>query len=408
MRTHLTLLATGVVGLAACGPDAGTEGPSAQDRMLTADFAEVYRAGGRDAPDWAQFSRSGPVGFDGAGNLHILDPFASRVVVVDPDGRLVRTIGRSGEGPGEFRFPYLLAVWRDGALAVSDIGGGAIHLFGPGGDFVHTARMGTHPEVAVIRPDPSGDALYAQGSSGPSELDDFSIGRIDLTADEVASAPVLRAWRVSREDPPEEPSAEDFLDSSGRVSAARMLMAGGALDGVFFEPTLRWDILADGTIAYADSAAYAIRVVVPGGPEVDVLLRPIPPQAVSDRFRSAAIEGEIDRYTRILEDQGGMPDDFREAIEERGFYPEVSVIREMQSTWQGGLWVRRIGGEPWEWDDHGPIDVFGQDRGYVGTFAAGTATMPEAFGPDGLVAVWEVDELEVPTIVVKRLPAEVR
>ena len=106
---------------------------------------------------------------------------------------------------------------------------------------------------------------------------------------------MLRAWRVSREDPPEEPSAEDFLDSSGRVSAARMLMAGGALDGVFFEPTLRWDVLADGTIAYADSSAYAIRVVVPGGPEVDVLLRPIPSQAVSDRLRSAAIEGEIDR-----------------------------------------------------------------------------------------------------------------
>ena len=103
-----------------------------------------------------------------------------------------------------------------------------------------------------------------------------------------------------------------------------------------------------------------------------------------------------------------MPDDFRDAIEERGFYPEVSVIREMRSTWQGGLWVRRIGEEPWEWDDHGPIDVFGQDRGYVGTFAAGTATMPEAFGPDGLVAFWEVDELEVPTIVVKRLPAEMR
>ena len=31
-----------------------------------------------------------------------------------------------------------------------------------------------------------------------------------------------------------------------------------------------------------------------------------------------------------------------------------------------------------------------------------------AFGPDGLVLYWETDELDVPTIVVKRLPAEVR
>ena len=34
--------------------------------------------------------------------------------------------------------------------------------------------------------------------------------------------------------------------------------------------------------------------------------------------------------------------------------------------------------------------------------------MPDAFGPDGLVAFVELDELDVPTIVVKTLPAEVR
>ncbi len=44
----------------------------------------------------------------------------------------------------------------------------------------------------------------------------------------------------------------------------------------------------------------------------------------------------------------------------------------------------------------------------MGTFAAGAPGMPAAFGPDGLVAFWELDELDVPTIVVKRLPEEVR
>ena len=34
--------------------------------------------------------------------------------------------------------------------------------------------------------------------------------------------------------------------------------------------------------------------------------------------------------------------------------------------------------------------------------------MPLAFGPGGLVAFLELDELDVATIVVKRLPAEVR
>ena len=403
-QAHLTLLAASAFVLAACGSDSGTAGPSAEDRPLGADFTEVYRLGGSDAPDWAQFSRSGPVSFDGSGNLYILDPFAPHVVVVDPRGELVGTIGGAGQGPGEFRFPYHLAVWRDGRLAVSDIARGTIQVFGPGGEFDRSVGTGTLPEL--IKPDPNADALYAQGSGPGEEIDDFSIGRIDLTAEDAVSELVLRAWRAPREDPPEEVSADDFLDSSGNVSAARMLMVGGALDGVFFEPSLRWDILPDGRVAYVDSSAYTIKVVVPGGPEVEVLLRPIPPEAVTGPLRSAAIEREIDRYTEILEDQGGMPDEFREKIEERGFYPEVAVIRELKSTWQGGLWIRRPGEQPW--DDQGPIDVFGADRQYLGTFAAGTTTMPDAFGPDGLVAWWEIDELDVPTIVVKRLTEELR
>ncbi len=34
--------------------------------------------------------------------------------------------------------------------------------------------------------------------------------------------------------------------------------------------------------------------------------------------------------------------------------------------------------------------------------------MPVGFGPDGLVAFVEIDEFDVPTVVVKRLPDDVR
>ena len=396
---------------------------SAQDRPLTVDFPEVYQAGGLNAPDWAQFTGRGSVSFDGSGNLYVLDSGASQVVVIGPQGRLVRTIGRAGEGPGEFGLPFRLVAWRDGRFAVQDLRHDAIQVFGPGGEFDHSVKMGTHPALTTIRPDPIGDALYAQGSSGggsrirsalselmgreaeprTDELDDFGIGRIDLNAEVVVSDLVLQAWRAPREDPPDEVSASDILDRSRMLST----MLRGATEGVFFEPTLRWDILPDGTIAYADSSAYAIKLVTPGGAAVQVLQRPIPPETVTDRLRSAAIEREIDRLTRIfVEVQGDMPDDFREKIEERGFYPEVPVILELRATWQGGLWIQRPGEDPW--DTQGPIDVFGPDRQYVGTFAASTTTMPEAFGPDGLVAYWEIDELDVPSIVVKRLPEGVR
>ena len=56
-----------------------------------------------------------------------------------------------------------------------------------------------------------------------------------------------------------------------------------------------------------------------------------------------------------------------------------------------------------------PIDVISADGRYVGTFPAQSgAIMFAAFGPDGLAAYVEHDELDIPTVVVKRLPSEVR
>ncbi len=85
------------------------------------------------------------MGFDDAGNLYILDPGAFQVVVIDVQGQLVRTIGRVGEGPGEFGFPFELVVWRDGRFAVQDLRHDAIQVFGRDGEFDHAVSNGTHP-----------------------------------------------------------------------------------------------------------------------------------------------------------------------------------------------------------------------------------------------------------------------
>ena len=394
----------------------------AQDLPLTADFPEVYRAGGINAPEWAQFSGRGDASFDGSGNLHILDARAAQVIVIGPGGEHLRSVGRSGEGPGEFELPFQLVVWRDGRFAVADVLRESIQIFAPDGRFDRILRT-RDQNTLLIKPDPNALALYAQGSSQSGSrassafdellgrepqrdsIDDFGIGRIDLTAEEFVVQPLLQAWRAPRDDAPEK--APEQLTLNDVVDPARMnALFFGQVEGRFFEPQLRWDILPDGTIAYSDSSAYAVKFAGPGGQVVDVLRRPIEPGGVSRRLRSAAIDREIERRGSRFEDSGGLPDEVRKRIEDREFYPEIQIIRQLSATWEGGLWIRRPGEDPW--DTGGPIDVFGPDRRYVGTFAAGTVSIPWAFGPDGLVAYWEVDEMDVPTIVVKRLPERVR
>ena len=88
------------------------------------------------------------------------------------------------------------------------------------------------------------------------------------------------------------------------------------------------------------------------------------------------------------------------------FFPEVPVIAALRATPRGTLWIQRSM-EPGA-DEPGPIDVISRDGSYVGTLAPGQPNMPDAFGPDGLVAFIETDEFDVPIITVRRIPNAIR
>lgn len=427
------------------GSAVGGHGLQGQDVALAADFPEVYRVGGFDAPEWAEFSTPPGVNFDAAGRLYALDTSAGHVVVIDPAGSLVRIVGGPGEGPGEFNQPGSFVVWRNGRLAVADMGHNAYQVFGPDGEFERFVRMGSGDDLLGgvtnmrfgLRPDPDALAVVAQGA--PSRLgaltdlfseltgggatdegrvDERGLERLDLVGEEVVAEKILEGWRPpDAGDDAEAISLSDLADGSAIVS-----MALG--DEKWFEPSLLWDVLPDGGVIYSDSSTYRIRVADRTGRVMRTLTRPLAPRPVTRRIQSAVREHEL----RLLEEGGGggflgglaaaaaegesspMVEQMREAardkIEYGEFFEEIPVLSALRATAEGALWVQRRGEEPW--DTAGPIDVMRADGDYVGTFPVGATEMPDAFGPDGLVAFIELDELDIPSIVVRRLPAEVR
>ena len=194
---------------------------TAQDRTLAADFEEVYRAGGLSAPEWAQFVDPTRMGFDAAGNLYVLDDEASRVVVIDAGGALVRTVGREGEGPGEFQTATDIVVWHDGRFAVVDIGHLAYQLFGPDGEIERFVRMsaaagamGMAAARGKVRPDPAGGAVLAEGAGLAAALissfeeefegeqvnvvgEDGKLERLDLSGDVAVAGFIAQARRIA-------------------------------------------------------------------------------------------------------------------------------------------------------------------------------------------------------------------
>jgi DNA-binding beta-propeller fold protein YncE len=66
---------------------------------------------------------------DSKGQLYVCDTGAFRVQLYDAEGKYVRTFGRNGDSPGEFRMPKGVAVDREGRLFVADAANQNIQIF---------------------------------------------------------------------------------------------------------------------------------------------------------------------------------------------------------------------------------------------------------------------------------------
>jgi hypothetical protein len=75
--------------------------------QIKLDLGEELRIG-KEGDEQSQFFRVRDVGADARGNIYVLDTRNFRVQVFDPSGKYLRTIGRNGQGPGEFEMPSIL------------------------------------------------------------------------------------------------------------------------------------------------------------------------------------------------------------------------------------------------------------------------------------------------------------
>jgi len=206
---------------------------------------------------------------------------------------------------------------------------------------------------------------------------------------------------------------------------------------VGFLPVVQLGAFADGRIAVLDSSTYEIDIIgVLGGVEATIG-RDISPRVVTE----ALIEMETDRRIAEIEagnspllqgisafgfggggggnrggggrggglDQGAISQIIMEReleqLAQMEYAEEVPVVRVMVVDRAGRIWIERT---PERLQGPGPIDVLSIDTGYLGTFEAGSFTMPSAFGPNGLVAFIERDEYDVPTVMVGRLSVPLR
>ncbi|MDE2794596.1 MAG: 6-bladed beta-propeller [Gemmatimonadota bacterium] len=424
-----------------------------RDQRLDADFEEVFRIGALDGEDWEMLATVMHVAFDEKGNLYVVDGSGGmsfgggtrvlglgsdglRILVFDQSGNFLREFGTSGEGPGEFNMPAGFAVLRDGTTIVSDNGHRAYQLFDADGRFLRMVRgsegAGPGGVSSNLLPDPRGNAVFTgefgrsilvmnPGGGGAAPPTSRPITRLALDGDAVDTDTVVDAWLPRRE------PAELKLPAGIQIAVEGDARAANALSGLsqpsVYEPFLMAGVLPDGSLVHSDSSAYELKITPPDAADAArVIRRPIRPEPVTPRIEKAYLEArEAARregggasgafmMMRSVGTGGGNPSGgsdqtFTLEMPEPTFYPELSVLRDLSTTWDGSIWVRRRGDEP---ESDGPIDVVTGDGRYVGTFLKDATEMPDAFGPNGMAAFIEHDDFDVARVVVRRLPAAVR
>lgn len=395
----------------------------ATDIPLTATTEHLYRVGALVGEDWETFGSIRSVHFDASGNLHVFDAGAHRMVVVDTDGNHLRTVGTQGEGPGEIQNAHAAALLADGRTVIYDFSSpAAFEIFDGEGQFLEGVGSDINKGVPgeSMLPLPDGRLVSMGGPRmrvyGPGEApdedeqrDDDHLRDIHVFALDGSDQRVLyRAWNL----PPTE--SDESIEGSSE--------GGGGLSMSFnrmraFDPRLSIGVLSDGRVAVADSVAYKVKLIAMDGAVDGTITRPIAPEpvteAVKEATRNARLEGfgemtggdirlqTVAGEVNLGDMQGQLQAMLLRQVETMVFTEEIPVIADLAVDPEDRLWIARMG--PRGDATAGTTDVVAANGEYIGTLPADGLRIPAAFGPGGLMAYIESDEMDVQTVRVIRL-----
>jgi len=95
--------------------------------------------------------------FDDKNNIYVCDYRANNIKVLNPSGKFMKTIGRQGQGPGEFEMPFHIAISKD-RLVVWELGNRRISVLNPEGEFIKSIQIARNEGwPRKIRALPNGD-----------------------------------------------------------------------------------------------------------------------------------------------------------------------------------------------------------------------------------------------------------
>lgn len=337
-------------------PDAPPPQPDSIATPATSDTVlarQIARIGAVDGTPEETFGLISSIATDRSGHLYVSDAIAEDVRVFSPRGEYGSRIGRRGEGPGEFRRPYGLAIGPAGELYVADET--RVQRF------TAARGAGTHQYessfpgpvygfgLTTSRVDASGRYHVQRLSGRIPEQRYFYIG-YDRSGAPVDTLPLPRSLQMP---------VETAILRTGR-SGGRMIPG---LSLAPFTPVASWALTLEGTLLVSSGTTYEIAEIDGSGDTLRVIRKKTEPRTVprgeyqdsvrAVRARVAAAQAPLDRLEGVAEEirSGRL----------RRTLPEVLSVH---VATDGRIWVQR-----WmpEGKEGSAYDVFTREGTYLST-----------------------------------------
>ncbi len=207
--------------------------PSEPPTIRTLELVERWRLDGddEDAPLFGLINDvASPAQND---DLYMLDRQMCQVQVFSPDGELLRTLGREGEGPGEFQNPSSLILCDDGTVAVRVGWPAKLVMLKPDGTPAGEWSPGNNLALGQIQEVPDGWLAYTQANdftnyNGKSFISKMSIARFDHDGNSLKE--YRTGERTNITDPQRHDEGQPFFPSPWCVTAADHILLSTARD----------------------------------------------------------------------------------------------------------------------------------------------------------------------------------
>lgn len=272
-----------------------------------------------DSSGPGQLNRPWMLAVDPLGRLYVSD---ETIKLFDASGRFVRTVGRLGEGPGEYRDAMLTTAGTD--LIVQDPTLARLTVFDSAGNY----RRSWRTECCYIRQPGATSAgeviIWAGTGEAPGQFDVYVRYGLDGSpreAIEVLSPPTGKTWSVS----------------SG---------AGGFTTPVPFSPVFQVAMPRSGGIIYGLPTEYAVVWSRTGRDTALIFRRPGMAQPLGRARRQTAVNTLKNWYLDHQENFGGLdPDELDRTMKLDDVPLTAPAFKGIDTDWEGNIWITVDPGE---------------------------------------------------------------